>query len=98
MQLIKSSFTSSNPKRANVFYSKLQTLHVQKARKQVVQLLMEEENLKAVNKCVHSVKFYEKGDLPLELIITRQWYVKILEHKESFLERGRQIKWHPSMV
>lgn len=91
----KSSFISLDPKRANVFYSKLQGLHVQKARKQIVQLLQEEEILKETHNCIHSVKFYEKGDLPLELIITRQWYVKILEHKESFLQRGRQVKWHP---
>ena len=94
----KSPFMSLSPKRANAFYSKLQSLYVQKARKQITQLLKEEGSLKNVNECVHSVKFYEKGDLPLELIITRQWYVKILEHKESFLERGRQIKWHPASM
>ncbi len=89
------SFVSLNSKRASEFYSKLQGLHVQKARKQIVQLLQEEGSLKETHQCLHSVKYYEKGDLPLELILTRQWYIKILEHKESFLQRGKQVQWHP---
>ena len=37
-----------------------------------------------------SVKFYEKGDRPLEVISSRQWFVKTLEHKAALLERGER--------
>jgi valyl-tRNA synthetase len=49
---------------------------------------------------VHRVKFYEKGDTPLEIITTRQWYVRNggrdPELREALLARGREITWHPA--
>jgi valyl-tRNA synthetase len=49
---------------------------------------------------VHPVKFYEKGDRPLEIITTRQWYVRNggrdPELREALLARGREITWHPA--
>jgi valyl-tRNA synthetase len=47
----------------------------------------------------HPVKFYEKGDTPLEIISTRQWYVRNggrdAELRAALLSRGREISWHP---
>ena len=43
----------------------------------------------------HPVKFYERGEHPLEFLPTRQWFVRLLEHKEALLEQGRKIRWHP---
>jgi valyl-tRNA synthetase len=49
---------------------------------------------------VHPVKFYEKGDTPLEIITTRQWYVRSggrdPELRAALLARGREITWHPA--
>jgi valyl-tRNA synthetase len=48
---------------------------------------------------VHPVKFYEKGDTPLEIITTRQWYVRNggrdPQLRQELIERGREISWHP---
>jgi valyl-tRNA synthetase len=48
---------------------------------------------------VHPVKFYEKGDTPLEIITTRQWYVRNggrdQQLREALIARGREISWHP---
>ncbi len=47
----------------------------------------------------HPVKFYEKGDTPLEIITTRQWYLRNGGRDEqlraALLARGREISWHP---
>ena len=43
----------------------------------------------------HAVKFYEKGDRPLEIVTSRQWFFRTLEHRAALLERGRQLRWHP---
>ena len=43
----------------------------------------------------HVVKFYEKGERPLEVVSSRQWFVKTLEYRERLLERGRELRWHP---
>src|SRR5260370_39450000 len=46
----------------------------------------------------HPVKFYEKGDRPLEFITTRQWFVRILEHKDELLAAGDQVRGHPDFM
>ena len=43
----------------------------------------------------HAVKFYERGERPLEVVSSRQWFIKTIEFREELLERGRQIRWHP---
>jgi len=47
----------------------------------------------------HAVKFYEKGDRPLEIITTRQWYIRNGGRdpalRETLLARGRALDWHP---
>ncbi len=46
----------------------------------------------------HVVKYYEKGDRPLELLPTRQWFVRLLAHKEALLRKGAEIAWHPGYM
>ena len=47
----------------------------------------------------HPVKFYEKGDQPLEIITTRQWYIRNggrdPDLRTALIARGREISWHP---
>jgi valyl-tRNA synthetase len=44
------------------------------------------------------VKFYEKGDRPLEIVTSRQWFIRTIEHRDALLERGRQLQWHPEYM
>jgi valyl-tRNA synthetase len=46
----------------------------------------------------HSVKFYEKGDRPLELVPTRQWFVRLLDKKQQMLDKGAEVVWHPESM
>ncbi|WGT46330.1 valine--tRNA ligase [Tessaracoccus lacteus] len=43
--------------------------------------------------------FYEKGDKPLEIVATRQWYItnggRSEELKRTFLARGEELAWTP---
>ncbi|MFJ2782400.1 MULTISPECIES: valine--tRNA ligase [unclassified Kitasatospora] len=47
----------------------------------------------------HMVKFYEKGDKPLEIVTSRQWYLRNGGRdealRETLLGRGRELSWHP---
>ncbi len=47
----------------------------------------------------HPVKFYEKGDRPLEIVTSRQWFIRNGGRDETLrrelLERARQLDWHP---
>ncbi|WP_375400757.1 valine--tRNA ligase [uncultured Amnibacterium sp.] len=50
----------------------------------------------------HPVKFYEKGDRPLEIVPTRQWYLSNGARDEALRERliqgGRRIRFVPDFM
>lgn len=45
-----------------------------------------------------TVKFYEKGDRPLETIPTRQWFIRLLDKKDDLLAQGAKIEWRPGFM
>ena len=42
-----------------------------------------------------AVKFFEKGERPVEIVTSRQWFIRTIEHRDALLARGRELKWHP---
>lgn len=46
----------------------------------------------------HPVRYYEKGESPLEYLTTRQWFVRILDKKDRLLDMGGRIRWHPEFM
>jgi valyl-tRNA synthetase len=83
---------SLNPEAANEAYASLKGLRVKQARRAIVELL---SLAKPPEPIEHPVKFYEKGDSPIEFITTRQWFINILDHKDKLKEQGDKIQWHP---
>jgi valyl-tRNA synthetase len=73
------------------------------ARNVMVDLLRQSGNLIGEPKPItHPVKFYEKGDKPLEIVTTRQWYIRNGGREDDlrnrFIERGREVSWHPQYM
>jgi valyl-tRNA synthetase len=69
------------------------------ARHRVVELLAEAGDLVGDPRPVtHPVKFYENGDRPLEIVTSRQWFVRLLDHRPRLLERGRELDWQPPFM
>ena len=93
-------FQTLDPDSANRVYEQIAGTYVKKAQKLIVEIA---ENTPGVidrprEEISHAVRFFEKGDRPLELIPTRQWYTKIMDKKEALLEQGRKIDWHPTFM
>ena len=70
------------------------------ARERTVELLRTSGDLVGEPKPItHPVKFFEKGDKPLEIVTTRQWYItnggRDAKLREQLQERGRELHWHP---
>ncbi|MGC5075602.1 valine--tRNA ligase [Agrococcus sp. DT81.2] len=85
---------------ARAAYAQLAGKTVFSAKKAMVELLQEAGRTIGDAKPIqHPVKFYEKGDKPLEIVSTRQWYIKNGGRDEALRERlvelGREIAWHP---
>jgi len=51
-----------------------------------------------VREITHPVKFYEKGERPLEIVTSRQWFVRTLARREELLARGEELRWHPDYM
>ncbi|HEU4323713.1 MAG TPA: valine--tRNA ligase [Roseiflexaceae bacterium] len=43
-----------------------------------------------------SIRVHERCGTPLEILETRQWFIRVLDAKEALLEAGRRISWHPA--
>jgi valyl-tRNA synthetase len=89
--------------RANEHWDELAGKTIKQARERIVELLQADGALVGEPRAItHAVKFYEKGDRPLEIVTTRQWYLRNggrdPELRAALLERGRQLRWHPQYM
>ena len=98
------AFPSRDAAAADRFYAELVGKTIPQARRRSVELLRDpagaatgaEAPLRAEPRAIqHPVRFYEKGESPLEFLPTRQWFVRLLDKKEQLLAKGAEITWHP---
>jgi valyl-tRNA synthetase len=81
---------------ARAAYGELSGRTINQARRRVVELLSESGDLIGEPEPVNrAVKFYEKGDRPVEIITSRQWFIRTIEQQERLIARGRELAWHP---
>ncbi|MEH1054356.1 valine--tRNA ligase [Micromonospora sp. CPCC 206171] len=81
-------------------YAALAGQTVNGARRTMVQLLADAGDLVGEPRAItHPVKFYERGDRPLEIVSTRQWYLRNGGRdaglREELLARGGELRWVP---
>lgn len=74
--------------------------NIKQAQKRMVELLSESGEMEGEPRPItHPVKFFEKGDRPLEIVTSRQWYIgnggRDEKLRESLLGRGDELTWHP---
>ena len=82
-------------------YAKIVGLNVKQAQRTIVeQLQASGEMIGEPDPIQHPVKFYEKGDRPLEIVTSRQWYIRNggrgADLREALLKRGGEMTWHPT--
>jgi valyl-tRNA synthetase len=73
---------------------------VNQARARMVELLRQSADLVGEPRpMTHPVKFFEKGDRPLEIVTSRQWYItnggRDPDLRQELLKRGKELRWHP---
>ena len=81
-------------------YAELAGKTVFSAKAKIVELLKATGEMVGDAKPItHSVKFFEKGDKPLEIISTRQWYItngsRDAALRDKLVDDGRQINFTP---
>ncbi|QEE61463.1 valine--tRNA ligase [Salinibacterium sp. dk2585] len=84
-------------------YAQLAGKTVFSAKKTIVELLQASGEMIGEAKAItHPVKFFEKGDKPLEIVSTRQWYItnggRDEALRDALVALGKQIDWHPDFM
>ncbi len=90
---------STDAARAQAEYDQLAGLTAGKARAAIVERLKASGDLAGEPRPItHPVKFYEKGDRPLEIVTSRQWFIRTIEFRDALIARGRELEWHPGYM
>ena len=93
------SYPSRQPELANELYATLEGRTVSQVRTTLVEALATRGALVGEPRAItHPVKFYERGERPLEIVTSRQWFVATLAHRAQLLARGEQLHWHPDFM
>jgi valyl-tRNA synthetase len=84
-------------------YGRMATKTVFSGREALVEMLTETDTLVGEPRpMTHAVKFFEKGDKPLEIVTSRQWYIRNggrdSDLNEDLIERGTNIGFHPDYM
>lgn len=95
--------TAITSERGRAAFAELAGKTIFSAKKTVVeQLRATGELIGEIRNITHPVKFFEKGDKPLEIVSTRQWYIANGAHSDDLrnrlIENGRELKWHPDFM
>jgi valyl-tRNA synthetase len=82
-------------------YAELVGRSTKQAQRQIVDMLRASGELLGEPRPIqHPVKFYERGDRPLEIVASRQWYirngVREADLRADLIARGEEISWHPA--
>jgi valyl-tRNA synthetase len=87
---------SADLARARESYGELSGRTVNQARRRIVELLQQSGELVGEPTPVRrAVKFFEKGERPVEIVTSRQWFIRTIEHRDVLLARGTELEWHP---
>jgi len=70
-------------------------LNIHDAREKITQALKENKLLLDEKPLKHAVKIHERCKTELEIISTKQWFIKYLDIKNEMIEWGSKLKWYP---
>ncbi len=70
-------------------------LKVLEARTKIIEKLKLHNFLVKQTKIKHAVNVHERCQTNVEILNTKQWFIKYLDLKETFLAAGKEMKWYP---
>lgn len=89
--------------RGKEIYTELVGKTIFSAKQRIVELLQESGDMIGEPKPInHDVKFFEKGDKPLEIVSTRQWYIRNggrdADLRERLIAMGKDLNFVPDFM
>jgi valyl-tRNA synthetase len=74
---------------------KYEGLYVKKARKLIIEDLIDAGYMIKQEEISHNVSTHERCGTPMEITIKKQWFIDILSEKQRFIDAGNEINWYP---
>jgi valyl-tRNA synthetase len=68
------------------------------ARKEILEELKGKGLVVEQKSINHVVNVHDKCGTEIEFLTTEQWFIKILDKKQKFIEQGKKIKWYPEFM
>jgi valyl-tRNA synthetase len=92
-------FETGDREAAQVAHDELAGLPVAQARERAAAMLRQAGALAAPpTRVTHAVRFYERGSRPVEILSSRQWFIRTLELTPALLASGAELSWHPAAM
>ena len=85
-------------KQGKISEGKYKDLKIKEARKKILEDLKNKNLITEQKNISHVVNVHDKCGTPIEFVTTEQWFIKILDKKEKFIEQGNKIKWYPEFM
>jgi len=79
-------------------FEHLSGLKIKAAQAKILEFLQTEGALLKQTGIVHTVKCAERSGMPIEIIPTHQWFIKLTDKKEALLAKGAECVWHPAFM
>jgi valyl-tRNA synthetase len=76
----------------------LSGLKVPAARDAIIAKLDEAGHVLDTKSITHAVSVYERSKKEIEYVVIKQWFIRILPHKEKLLELAEEINWYPAFM
>ncbi len=76
--------------------AELNGLKIKAAREKILELLKAEGLVLKQTDLVHSVKCAERSGNPLEILVTHQWFISVVDEKEGLLKKSAECNWYPA--
>lgn len=73
-------------------------LPVEEARRKIKAILADRGLILERTPVEQTVRVHERCDTPVEYRVVDQWFIRVLEHKDTFLRLGEQITWRPAFM
>jgi len=73
-------------------------LKVHEAREKILELLAAENLLLNKKNINHNVNVHERCKNEIEYVVLPQWFIKVVNNKEKFIELANQITWSPAFM
>ena len=81
-----------------IFTEKTKPKKILKKRQEILTKLKSKKILKKQELIDHVLNAHERCGTPAEFVLTKQWFIKLLDNKQDFIKRGKQLNWFPEFM